>query len=429
MTAKVHIATLGCPKNTVDSKVLKDLFISNNFIITDNESNADILIVNTCGFVKDAKEESIEEILRLVNIKDKDKILIVFGCLAQRYRKDLTLEIPEIDGIFGVGEDKNIVEFCKTFNFNSSHNVSKPNNKIIPSSYAYIKIADGCDKRCSYCIIPSIRGRFRSIDPELILKESETYLSNGIKELILVAQDITNYGKDLKDYNLISLLKDLISIKGKFYIRLLYLYPTLITNELIDFIAGEDKIHNYLDIPLQHSEDRILRLMKRRGNKKEYLKLILHIRKIIPDIVLRTTFIVGFPTETKEEFDGLLDFIEEVRFERLGVFIYSKEENTSAFWLKPHLFEKTKLARFNEIMKHQSLISLEKNEETIYKQFEALVDEIDNDIVIARLYSHSPEIDGVVLIKNTKKKQIKVGDFINVEIIEALNYDLKGIII
>jgi len=442
-----NITTLGCPKNIVDSQHLKRLFTSEGFVHADNLEDADILLINTCGFIKEAKEESIEEILALTKLKADSKKLIVFGCLSKRYRGELTKEIPEIDGIWGVGEEDKIIDYCKSLVISrqSTGEIKVPVayclSPVASSSYAYIKIAEGCDKRCTFCVIPSIRGKFRSISPEYIVKEAEEQIRMGARELILVAQDITNYGKELSGYNLLYLLKDLVSLTGDFHVRLLYLYPTGIDDNLLEFIATSEKMYKYLDVPLQHSEDRILRLMGRRGSQKEYRKLIRHIRRSIPEVALRTTCIVGFPTETEEEFNGLVDFIEESGFDRLGVFKYSREEGTPAAKLKGQVPEHVKIRRFDEIMKRQSFISLEKNRELIGRRFEAIIDEIDGDVAIARLYSHAPEIDGVVIIEKDYESRImgheepyplhlpsslKVGDSVTVEIVDAFDYDVKG---
>lgn len=437
---KINITTLGCPKNEVDSRHLAERFASEGFICVNDADEADILLVNTCGFIRNAKEESIEEVLRLSKIKEDattSKRLVVFGCFAKRYKDEIASEIPEIDAVFGVGEDIEIIEYCK--NIAGQKKIS-PRYPIAPpiqnNSYAYLKIAEGCDKKCTFCVIPSIRGGFRSIKPETILKDAEQQLNNGVRELILVAQDITNYGKELKGYNLVSLLRDVASINRDFRIRLLYLYPTEISKELLQYMATEDKIQKYIDMPLQHSEDKMLRLMGRRGTRKDYVKLIRNIRRIIPDIALRTTFIVGFPGETEEDFQGLLDFVEEISFDRVGVFKYSNEEGTPASKIKGHLPDSIKNRRANELMKIQAFISLEKNREMIGKRFEAIVDEIDANAVIARLYSHAPEIDGAVIIQDiddrrqTENKRgqtsIKIGDIVNIEIVDAYDYDLKG---
>jgi ribosomal protein S12 methylthiotransferase len=435
--AKINIITLGCPKNQVDSENLLRLFDPNAFIYTADIGESDIILINTCGFIKEAKEESIEEILRTVEAKKQiNKKLVVFGCLAKRYKEDLIREIPEIDAIFGVGEEREILKYCESLNIEQKDFKRNPLKPSHTSSYAYLKIAEGCNRRCTFCVIPSIRGRFRSITPEQIIADAENHLNKGVRELILVAQDITSYGKDLKDYNLVSLLKDLTSIKKDFKIRLLYLYPSDINDELLDLVSADDKIQKYFDIPLQHSEDKILRLMGRKGTKKEYLKLIRKIRKNIPGVALRTSFIVGFPQETEFDFQGLLDFIEEVRFDRLGVFKYSKEEGTPAERYKSQIPEKIKERRYHELMSRQAVISYEKNKELIGKTFEAIVDEIDRNIIIARLYSHAPEIDGVVIIQKTEEREqktenfsLKVADIVTVKIVDAYDYDLKGILV
>lgn len=433
--AKIHITTLGCPKNSVDSRHLSGAFTAEGFISVAEADDADILLVNTCGFIKDAKEESIEEVLRLAQMKEDGRKLVVFGCLAARYRNELLKEIPEIDGIWGVGEETKIIEYCKEI-MNRRIGEKSPHHRLSGSkihdvgSYAYLKIAEGCDKKCTFCVIPSIRGEFRSVRPELIMAEAGEYIKAGARELILVAQDITNYGKDLDGYDLVALLRDLASLPGDFYIRLLYLYPTAISEALIECIADEDKIQKYLDIPLQHSEDKILRRMGRRGTRTEYRKLIRMLRRRIPGIALRTTFIVGFPTETEEEFNGLIDFIEETRFERLGVFMFSREEGTPSATYKGQVPDKVKHRRFEEIMKRQALISLEVNREIVGRRFRAIVDEAAEDVILARLYSHAPEIDGVVIIERAETPEcadkLKAGDMVTVEITDAYDYDVKG---
>jgi len=466
----LYLTTLGCPKNTVDSRHLLESFASEGFSSVDAPEDAGIILVNTCGFIKDAKEESISEILGLAKLKSSSgrdaKKLLVFGCLAQRYGDELLKEIPEIDGIWGVGEEKEIIEYCKSAEAQKRGSAEdkkkkKPSGRLdfraselrrLGTSFAYLKIAEGCDRKCTFCVIPSIRGKFRSITRESVLEEARAYVRSGVKELILVAQDITNYGKEWKDYGLLSLLRDMAAIEGDFRIRLLYLYPTEITNELLDFIVAEEKICNYLDIPLQHSEDRLLRLMGRRGTRKEYTKLIKTIRRKIPGVTLRTTLIVGFPSESEEDFRGLVDFIEEMRFERLGVFTFSKEEGTPSAKLKGQIPEKVKKRRLDEIMSCQAAISLEKNRELVGKRFRAIIDEVDNDVIIGRLCSHTPEIDGVVIIDRAEARKIgrkeqkglnastsgllpfrtsglTVGEFVNVAIVDAYDYDVKGVLV
>ncbi len=440
---RIHIATLGCPKNMVDSRHLMENCIMKELAHVDDPAAADVVLVNTCGFIKDATQESISEILKLAKLKGEGwgGKLTVFGCLASRYRDELTKEIPEIDAIFGIGEDERIVEYCLQCGSDPTRQQEEagmPSQKDlgdaeipgVGASYAYIKIADGCDKKCTFCVIPSIRGKFRSLPHELIIREAEGFVRTGVKELILVAQDICNYSTGQGDYGLVDLLKELAAIEGDFWIRLLYLYPTEITDDLLDLIAGEDKICKYLDIPLQHSEDRVLKLMGRRGSRKEYVKLIRTIRRRIPGVALRTTFIAGFPSETEEEFLGLVDFIEEARFDRMGVFAYSREEGSPAARLKGQIPEKVKKRRLDEIMKRQAMISLAKNEELVGKRFRALVDELDDTVIICRLASQAPEIDGVVIIEKLEDRgqnsEVKAGDFVDVEIISAYDYDLKG---
>jgi len=322
---------------------------------------------------------------------------------------------------------KKIINYIRQFREGSNNIIQDFQYTAEPPSYRYVKIAEGCSRRCSFCVIPEVRGSFRSIKPEKILKEAEDFVNSGIKELILVAQDITQYGKEWKGYNLTSLIKDLCSISGDFWIRLLYLYPADINQDLIKTVAEQEKVVKYLDIPMQHSEERILRLMGRRGTRKEYIKKIKQIREAIPGVTLRSTLIVGFPTETEDEFQRLVDFIEEVQFDRLGVFKYSREEGTKAYNLKGQIPENVKNRRLDEIMSRQAVISLEKNRALTGKKYSALIDYVDADMAIARLYCHAPEIDGVVILENTS--DLKAGEKVKVLITEAYEYDLKGVIV
>lgn len=468
---KMSIVSLGCPKNLVDSDNLLSGLKDEGIIYTPELEDADIVLVNTCGFIEDAKKESVEEILKLRQIKKKGKKLLVFGCLAKRYKEELIREIPEIDGIWGVGEEDKIIEYCRGLKGSGvkGQGSKKGGQRVrdekepVPrhltlassSSYAYLKIAEGCDRGCTFCVIPSIRGSFKSISPDKVLKKAEEYINEGIKELILVAQDIGSYGIEFKGYNLASLLRDISSISGDFWIRLLYLYPASIKDDLLSVISEEEKICKYLDIPLQHSEDKILKAMGRGGSKRMYMNLVKKIREAIPGIAIRTTFIVGFPGETEDDFNGLIEFTENMRFERLGVFKYSREEGTPAFRMKMSVPEKIRSKRRDEVMKIQSYISLEKNKSLIGRRFRVVVDDTDDNIAIARLYSQSPEIDGVVIIEksqgaavsevrdqgsnnNTRRSLldtrcslplIKAGDFVPVEITDAYDYDLKGVLI
>ncbi|MCX5717831.1 MAG: 30S ribosomal protein S12 methylthiotransferase RimO [Nitrospirae bacterium] len=445
MANKFSLVSMGCPKNLVDSDNLTERLINSGLSCLDNHEKADILLINTCGFIEDAKKESIAEILKITELKKGSKHLIVFGCLAKRYRDELLKEIPEIDAIFGVGEDERIVEYCKRIAARRKGDTEKIREKHSPihrvSSYAYLKIAEGCSRKCTYCVIPLIRGEYKSITPDEILKKAERHISGGAKELILIAQDTASYGKDLNGYDIANLLKDLCSISGDFQIRLLYAYPASIKESLLNVIAEEEKICRYLDIPFQHSEDRILKLMKRGGSRNGYLNLIRKIRHAIPDIALRTTFIVGFPSETEEEFNSLIKFMEKAEFDRLGAFKYSKEEGTPAAKLKGHLTDAIKNRRFDTIMRHQADISLKKNKALIGRRFKAIIDEASKGIAVGRLYSHAPEIDGVVIMENSKppfakvgmgkinSSLLKIGDFATVEITDVYDYDLKGIIV
>lgn len=436
---KISIVSLGCPKNLVDSDNLLGRLRDDGFSHVIEPADADIILLNTCGFIEDAKKESIDEILKLKEITADGKKLIVFGCLAERYRDELIKEIPDIDAIWGVGEEDRIVEYCKKFDARGKSQEAIGNSEIplthslspmASLSYAYLKIAEGCNRGCTFCVIPSIRGPYGSIESDKVLRKAEEHINAGAKELVLVAQDIGSYGRDMEGYALSSLLKDMSSISGDFRIRLLYLYPTAVNDELLRVISDNTKVCRYLDIPLQHSEDKILKAMGRRGTKESYRRMIMHIREAIPGITLRTTFIVGFPGETEDDFKGLKDFIREMRFERLGVFTYSREEGTPAAKMKGNVPKKTKKIRRDGIMEMQSHISLEKNMALVGKRFRALVDEMDGDVAIARTYSQAPEIDGVVFIEmgqgSRVKDQVKIGEFVNVEIVEAYDYDLKG---
>jgi ribosomal protein S12 methylthiotransferase len=297
---------------------------------------------------------------------------------------------------------------------------------ISHDSFAYIKIAEGCDRTCSFCVIPSIRGKYQSRNPDEIVREAEERVRSGTKELILVAQDITSYGKEIGTYSLSRLLRNIASLSGNFWIRLLYLYPAAVSDELIETIGTEDKVCNYIDMPLQHSEERILRLMGRGGSRKKFEELVLRIRRALPDVVLRTTLIVGFPQETDKEFDDMAKFVQNVQFEHLGVFMYSPEEGTDAYTLKGQVSEKMKQKRYNEIMSIQSAISLKKNKRFIGRTFKALVDDVENNIAIARLYSQAPDIDGVVFVQN---ETVDKGAFVTVRIDEAYDYDLRGTLV
>lgn len=423
--SKIALVSLGCPKNLVDSENLLKKLAAQGLSYTEDRDSADLLLINTCGFIDAAKKESIEEILKLAADKEAGrKKLVVFGCLAKRFGDELKKEIPEIDMLFGVGEDDRIAEYCA--GIVSASDSAETGIRLADTAYAYLKIAEGCDRGCSYCVIPDIRGSFRSRMPEEILKEAEGLIRAGRRELIVVAQDITSYGKDLGQYDLPRLVKDLAAIDGDFWIRLLYLYPTAITDELLETIAAEEKVCNYLDIPLQHTEQKILGLMKRGGGREYYEKLIQKIRKIIPDVALRSTLITGFPQETEKDFEAMLDFVQRMELDRLGVFTYSREEGSAAYTLKGQVPMRLRAKRRDRIMEVQSAISLERNKRLVGKVFSALVDEIDDGVGIARTYSQAPEIDGVVFMKGAGCDR---HEFVKVRIDRAFDYDLQGTVV
>ncbi len=426
--AKVFLLSLGCPKNLVDSENLIRKLEDKGITYSSTAEDSDILVVNTCGFIEEAKRESIDEILRIAEVKKsgESKKLLVYGCLAKRFGSELKNEIPEIDRLWGVGEDDEIVKFCETLAGPGiiHGRVERTKKKSLTDKpYAYLKIAEGCDRGCSYCVIPDIRGAFRSREEEDIISEAEDLLRCGVRELILVAQDITSYGKEKEGSDLGKLIKKISFLKGDFWIRLLYLYPTAINDSLLEVIAVEKKVCNYIDMPLQHSEDRMLKLMRRGGGRAFYERLIGKIRVRIPGVAIRTTFIVGFPQESEEDLNNLAAFVRKMKFDRMGAFIYSKEQDTAASRLKGQIPKAVKRKRYERLMEIQSAVSLSKNKELVGKTFRALVDEVENNVAIARLYSQAPEIDGVVIIEN---EGLEKGTFVNVKIMKAFDYDLRG---
>ncbi|MFN3740087.1 MAG: 30S ribosomal protein S12 methylthiotransferase RimO [Thermodesulfovibrionales bacterium] len=439
----VCIITLGCPKNIADSGVLGERLLEAGIPIVESPEKASFIIINTCGFIEDAKRESIEEILRLSALKKNGSEVIPIGCLVKRYKKELQREVPEIRAFFGLNEEEKIIQYIKNKTAaeagspknqqifwgakagSSKNRQIPPGSAVLPfSSYAYIKISDGCRRRCTFCAIPGIKGKYKSTEPEVILREAEKFLSAGVKELILVGQEISSYGIDRPGFpSLNKLLRELSSIRGDFWIRLLYLHPQSISDELLEEIASNKKICKYLDIPLQHSEDKILRLMKRAGSKETYKGLINRIRSLIPDVTLRTTFIVGFPGETEKDFKGLLDFVKEMEFERLGAFRYSREEGTPAYYLKGQVSQKIKDKRYDELMRLQAEISLKKNLSLVGKRMSCLIDEVNEGVGYGRLESQAPEIDGLVIIKGN---DLRPGTFREVLIKKAYDYDLEA---
>lgn len=435
----VHIVTLGCSKNDVDSSMMYSLLDKNKYQMVNEPSQADILIVNTCGFIDAAKEESIDTILESVEYKNEGrcKKVLLSGCLAQRYPEELIKEIPEIDGIIGTGNIDYINElldrslagdlFIKIDNLNSAYIEGIRKEKV--NTTEYVKISEGCNNNCSYCIIPSLRGKNRSRKIEDIYSEVEYLVSKGAREIILIAQNTTDYGIDLySKYSLANLIKEISKIKDLKWIRVLYLYPDHFTDDLIEEFKNNQKLVNYVDMPLQHISDDVLKKMNRKTSKEHIIKTLKNLRKSVPDIVIRTTFIVGFPGESDDDFNQLVDFIKDIKFDKLGVFEYSKEEGTKAASLDEQISDSIKEERKNEIMAIQSEISAEILSKNIGKRLEVLIEEeVDAENYVGRTYMDSPEIDGVTYVHSAKN--LEIGSFVQVDVVDSLDYDLVGEII
>ena len=429
---KAYIKTLGCEKNTVDSECAEALFRDSGCDITDVPEEADFLMVNTCGFILDAKEQSIESIFDLITIKREDQKLIVSGCLSQRYTEELQKELPEVDFFLGVDDYLKIKDIVAGTASDialtspcSRYFVELPRN--IKKTYsACIKISEGCSNVCSYCAIPFMRGRLRSRSEEDILKEAKSLAKAGVKELLIIGQDVTAYGKDRKESEALpKLLKKICRIDGLEWIRLLYCYEDEITDKLIECIKEEPKICHYIDIPVQHCNDRILKSMNRRSTGESIRNTAAKLRKEIPDIIIRTTLIVGLPGEKQAEFKELYDFVRETEFDRLGCFAYSKEEGTKAASMKPQVRSDVKERRKDRIMELQREISLKHNEAQIGKVFKVIIEnEEEPGLYNGRTYMDAPEIDNGVMFKGPKS--LKPGTFVNVLINDAFDYDLTG---
>jgi len=428
---KIALISHGCAKNLVDSELILGILSQNGYQITLNEDETDIVIVNTCSFICDAERESIGTILELI---EKGKKVIVAGCLAQKHPDELKKEIPELAGIVGTTDFNKIVEVIKNIDKDYISEVSKKPDYIYPENIerqqitmgasSYIKIADGCNYRCGYCIIPYLRGDYHSRKMEDIIAEAEKLVKRGVTEIILIAQDTTGYGIDIyKKPMLAELLKKLNKIEGLGWIRIMYAYPTTMSDELIDTIANCDKVVKYVDIPLQHSHQEMLKLMNRPAF--DYRPLIEKIRKRIPNVSIRTTFIVGYPQETEEHFEHLKQFIKDIKFDRVGVFEYSREKGTPSYDMKPKVPKKIAHKRFKELMEIQQEISLERNRSFIGKKIPCIIEAFsDNGEVVARTQYDAPEIDGIVSIKTNKP--VIPGDIEMVKIIDATEYDLIG---
>ena len=431
---KVFIDTLGCPKNFNDSEFAAGILEENGYEIIDSPDDADIIMVNTCGFINDAKKESIEHIFEMNERRKAGGKLVVSGCLSQRYSEELSKEIPEADCIIGVNQYNKLPEILSDIDNNhvaanscDLDYLEKTVRKLSDNPYtATLKIAEGCNNTCTYCIIPMIRGKFRSKKMEDIITEAKELANAGCKELILIAQDVTYYGKDLYgQFVLPELLRKLCKIDGIEWIRLMYCYDERITDELIQVMAEEDKICKYIDIPLQHASDNILRLMRRQTTRKSIKETLAKLKAAMPDIHVRTTLIVGFPGETEDDYDQLLELVESERFSRLGVFTYSQEENTVAAEMDNQIDEDIKQIRFDGVMRRQMLISSELNQEKIGKVLDVIVDSMDEDgSFIGRTRFDAPEIDNSVIF--TSKNELKPGDIVKVIINDAFDYDIIG---
>lgn len=432
---KVLMVSLGCDKNLVDSEIMLGLLKNAGHEITNDETEAEVIVINTCAFIRDAQEESINTIIEYGQLKQTASLkkLIVTGCLSQRYKDEILSELPEIDTIIGAANYDDIVKAVgsdeKKIVSDINYLSDKTGGRIVTTgaSFEYLKIAEGCNKMCTYCAIPYIRGKYRSIPMEALIKSARELALQGVKELVLVAQETTLYGVDLYGYKALPrLLQELCKIDELKWIRLMYCYPEEITDELIDTIAAEDKICNYLDIPIQHSEDVILKKMGRHTSRTDISELILKLREKIPDIAIRTTLISGFPGETDEMHEELLDFVNEMEFDRLGVFTYSPEEGTPAASFDNQVDERLANERRDEIMALQQEISYEKNQKLIGKIFDVIIEGYmaDDDAYVGRTYRDAPDVDGMVFVK--VPYEIMSGTFVGVKITDANEYDLIG---
>ena len=438
---KIALESLGCSKNLVDAEIMMGILNKKGYKLVGDFEEADIILVNTCGFIESAKQESIQTILELAQLKETAnlKLLIVTGCLAQRYSDELKEEIPEIDAIVGTGSYQNIDEIIANLekenhivslnDIDFVYNEDLPRYVSTPSHMAYLKIGEGCDNKCTYCIIPKLRGKYRSRKMEDIIKEAKELAQRGVKEVVVIAQDTTKYGFDLygKD-SLPELLEELAQIEGLKWIRIMYSYPESITEELVKVIKKYDNICNYFDMPIQHASNKILKLMNRKTTKEDILSKVEMIRSYIPDATIRTTIIVGFPGETEEDFKEVLDFAKLVKFDRLGAFAYSREEDTPADKLPNHLEDDVKNDRRDKLMLAQQQISQELNEKKIGNIYEVLIEEqIEHNVYIGRTQGDAEEIDSIVYVKSIDK--LNAGDFVTVKINNALEYDLMGDVI
>lgn len=436
ISKKVGMISLGCPKNQVDGEALLAKLNNAGYeIVTDIEAS-DVMIINTCGFIEEAKREAIDAILEVAEYKNAGLIsaIVVTGCLAERYQDEIIKEMPEVDAVLGIGANSDIVKVCDkalcgitTTSFPNKCYLSLDDERMVstPSHWAYLKIAEGCDNRCAYCAIPGIRGAFRSRTMESVTAEAKKLAADGVKELILVAQDTTKYGEDLYGkYSLDTLLENLVKIDGIEWIRLFYCYPQRITDSLIDVIAREEKICNYIDIPLQHSDKTVLRNMNRVGTGEDYKALLSKMRAEIPNLALRTTFMVGFPEETDRQFENLCEFVNDVQFDKMGCFTFSPEEDTPAYDMECQIDEDVKKRRQEVLMNSQYTITERLNRQRVGKTYKVIIDGFDGEKYVGRSYMDSPEIDSGIIFESNK--ELKIGEFVNVKITDFDGYDLIG---
>ncbi len=439
MPTRVGMISLGCAKNRVDAEMMLYTLRQAGYELSADPAMSDVVVINTCGFIEDAKQESIDEILELASLKKEGKIkaIIVTGCLAERYRSEVMKELYEVDAVIGIGANETIADVVKKVlenqrveNFPEKTNLALCGGRVrtTPFYYSYLKIAEGCDNKCTYCAIPMIRGKFRSRPMDDILKEAKELSEKGVKELILIAQDTSRYGEDLTgEPQLAALLTELCKIDAVCHIRILYCYPERLTDELIDVIAKEDKIIKYIDIPLQHCSERILKLMNRHGNREILSALVRKLRERVPKIVIRTTFMTGFPSETQEDFNELAEFVRDMQFDRMGCFAYSAEEDTPAARLKDQIDEETKKHRQEILMEQQQRIMAENAVMKIGKTINVLCEGFDRlaECFYGRSYADAPEVDGKVFFV-PKDKKPRIGEIVKVAVTDTIDCDLMG---
>lgn len=429
---KINVITMGCSKNLVDSEHLMAQLKGNKIQVLheQDDEDYDAVIINTCGFIADAKEESVDMILSAVDAKRAGQLdkVYVMGCLSERYKNELPAEITEVDGYFGA-TDADLIKITEEIGAEYKNELVGERVITTPSHYAYLKISEGCDRTCAFCAIPKIRGKHKSVNMDILIQEAKSLAAKGVKELILIAQDLVLYGIDIyKKQALSELLKELIKIEGIEWIRLHYTYPNNFPLDVLELMKNEPKIANYVDIPLQHINNRVLKDMKRNHNSATTRELVGKMREKVPEVAIRTTFIVGFPGETEEEFQELKEFISSSKFDRLGVFTYSPEENTSAYDLKDDVPEATKLARKEEIMQLQQDISLKINQSKLGKEFSVIIDRIEEDFYVGRTEYDSPEVDNEVLIEYDSC-DLEIGEFYMAKIVQVDSFDLFAQII